>query len=153
MGRRFGSRTAERCHGLPSGGRGNRPKVRPGATQGSSCANPGIDTAPGPGSPPLVSVVESKAGGMQKTLTRVELFIAPLVRSPAGSPISAIELASACAKAPLRFCSQLVNGEWMQSASDAQPFAGNGGFWKPPSGSLHRPQKMFDLPFPAPVLN
>src|SRR5439155_27100304 len=97
-------------HGLPTGGRGNRPKVRPGATQGSSCANPGIDTAPGPGSPPLVWVVESKAGVMQKTLARVELFIVPVVRSPAGSPTSVIESVSACAKAPLRFCSQRLNG-------------------------------------------
>ena len=42
--------------GLPSGG---PPEGRPKAAQGSSCAMPGIDTAPGPGSPPLVSVVES----------------------------------------------------------------------------------------------
>src|SRR5207249_3814018 len=90
---------------------------------------------------------------MQKTLTRVEGFIAPPVRSPAGSPTSVIESASACAKAPFRFCSQLVNGEWMQSASDVHPFAGNGGFSKPPSGFLQRAQKMSDLPFPAPVLN
>src|SRR5437870_13799093 len=90
---------------------------------------------------------------MQKTLTRVEGFIAPLVRSPAGSPTSVIESASACAKAPFRFCSQLVNGAWMQSASEVHPFAGNGGFSKPPSGFLQRAQKMFDFPFPAPVLN
>src|SRR5437899_11011855 len=90
---------------------------------------------------------------MQKTLASVEGFIAPSVRSPAASPTSVIESASACAKAPLRFCSQLVNGEVVHSASEVHPFAGVGGFWKPPSGFLQRPQKMFDLPFPAPVLN
>src|SRR5437870_8000794 len=90
---------------------------------------------------------------MQKTLTRVEGFIAPLVRSPAGSPTSVIESASACPKAPFRFCPQLVNGEWMQSVSDVHPLAGNGGFSKPPSGFLQRLKKMFDFPFPAPVLN
>src|SRR5213594_1412931 len=90
---------------------------------------------------------------MQKTLARVELLIAPVLRSPAGSPTSVIESASACAKAPLRFCSQLVNGEVVHWLSEVHPVAGVGGFWKPPSGSLQRPQKMFDLPFPAPVLN
>src|SRR5437667_3653749 len=90
---------------------------------------------------------------MQKTLTRVEGFWAPLVRSPAGSPTSVIESASACAKAPFRFCSQLVNGALVHWAFEVHPFAGVGGFWKPPSGSLQRAQKMFDLPFPDPVLN
>src|SRR5437870_2898682 len=90
---------------------------------------------------------------MQKTLARVELCCAPSVRFPAGCPTSVIESASACAKAPLRFCSQLVNGEWMQSVSDLHPFAGNGGFSKPPSGFLQRAQKMFDFPFPDPTLN
>src|SRR5207244_2519154 len=85
--------------------------------------------------------------------TRVELCCAPSVRSPAASPTSVIESASACAKAPLRFCSQLVNGEVVHCASEVHPFAGVGGFWKPPSGFLQRPQKMFDLPFPDPVLN
>src|SRR5438128_10279072 len=89
---------------------------------------------------------------MQKTLARVELFIAPVVRSPAGSPTSVIGSASACENAPLRFCSQLVNGAVVHCASDVQPLAGVGGLWKPPSGSLQKPQKMFDLPFPAPVL-
>src|SRR6058998_2012127 len=90
---------------------------------------------------------------MQKTLTRVEGFCAPLVRSPAGSPTSVIESASACAKAPFRFCSQLVNGALVHWAFEVHPLAGVGGFWKPPSGFLQRPQKMSDLPFPAPVLN
>src|SRR5207245_5037254 len=90
---------------------------------------------------------------MQKTLTRVELFIAPLVRSPAASPTSVIESASACPKAPLRFCPQLVNGDVVHCAFEVHPFAGVGGFWKPPSGSLQRPQKICDFPFPAPVLN
>src|SRR5213593_2977035 len=90
---------------------------------------------------------------MQKTLARVEGFIAPVLRSPAGSPTSVIESASACAKAPLRFCSQLVNGAVVHWLSAVHPVGGVGGFWKPPSGSLHRPQKMSDLPFPAPVLN
>src|SRR5437867_8216548 len=90
---------------------------------------------------------------MQKTLARVELFIAPVVRSPAGSPTSVIESASACPKAPLRFCSQLVNGAVVHWLSAVHPFGGVGGFWKPPSGSLQRAQKMSDLPFPAPVLN
>src|SRR5437870_8535024 len=90
---------------------------------------------------------------MQKTLTRVEGFCAPVVRSPAGSPISVIESASGCPKAPFRFCSQLVNGAVVHCASEVHPVAGVGGFWKPPSGSLQRAQKMPDLPFPAPVLN
>src|SRR5881397_3797985 len=90
---------------------------------------------------------------MQKTLARVELFIAPVVRSPAGSPTSVIESASACAKAPLRFCSQLVNGAVVHWLSAVHPFGGVGGFRKPPSGSLQKAQKMSDLPFPAPVLN
>src|SRR5439155_24702023 len=90
---------------------------------------------------------------MQKTLARVELFIAPVVRSPAGWPASVIESASACPNAPLRFCSQLVNGAVVHCASEVHPVAGMGGFWKPPSGFLQKAQKMFDLPFPAPVLN
>src|SRR5205809_8126970 len=90
---------------------------------------------------------------MQKTLTRVEGFCAPVVRSPAGSPTSVIESVSACPKAPLRFCSQLVNGAVVHCASEVHPVAGVGGFWKPPSGSLQRAQKMSDLPFPATVLN
>src|SRR5438445_13599999 len=90
---------------------------------------------------------------MQKTLARVELCGAPSVRPPAGSPTSVIESASACAKAPLRFCSQLVNGAVVHCASEVHPFAGVGGFWKPPNGFLQRPQKIFDLPFPNPVLN
>src|SRR5437867_5904718 len=90
---------------------------------------------------------------MQKTLARVELFIAPVVRSPAGSPTSVIESASACPKAPLRFCSQLVNGAVVHWLSAVHPFGGVGGFWKPPSGFLQRAQKISDLPFPAPVLN
>src|SRR5437899_7724626 len=89
---------------------------------------------------------------MQKTLTRVEGFCAPVVRSPAGSPTSVIESASGCAKAPFRFCSQLVNGAVVHCASDVHPVAGVGGFWKPPSGFLQKPQKICDLPFPAPVL-
>src|SRR5881396_4258257 len=90
---------------------------------------------------------------MQKTLTRVELCCAPSVRSPAASPTSVIESASGCPKAPLRFCSQLVNGAVVHCASAVHPVGGVGGFWKPPSGSLQRPQKMRDFPFPAPVLN
>src|SRR5437899_3266160 len=90
---------------------------------------------------------------MQKTLARVEGFIAPVVRSPAGSPTSVIESASACWNAPLRFCSQLVNGAVVHWLSAVHPFGGVGGFWKPPSGSLQRPQKISDFPFPAPVLN
>src|SRR5437870_7548963 len=90
---------------------------------------------------------------MQKTLASVEGFIVPPVRSPAGSPTSVIESASACANAPLRFCSQLVNGEVVHWLSAVHPVGGVGGFWKPPSGFLQRPQKMSDLPFPAPVLN
>src|SRR5437870_3276571 len=90
---------------------------------------------------------------MQKALTNVELCCAPSVRSPAASPTSVIVSASACPKAPLRFCSQLVNGAVVHCASEVHPFAGVGGFWKLPSGSLQRPQKMFDFPFPAPVLN
>src|SRR5438046_7895578 len=90
---------------------------------------------------------------MQKTLARVEGFIAPVLRSPAGSPTSVIESASACAKAPLRFCSQLVNGAVVHWLSAVHPVAGVGGFRKPPSGCLQKAQKMSDLPFPAPVLN
>src|SRR5436309_4902476 len=90
---------------------------------------------------------------MQKTLASVELFIAPVVRSPAGSPTSVIESASACANAPLRFCSQLVNGEVVHWLSAVHPVGGVGGFWKPPSGFLQKAQKIIDLPFPAPVLN
>src|SRR5437870_10109060 len=90
---------------------------------------------------------------MQKTLTRVEPFIAPLVRSPAASPTSVIESASGCPKAPLRLCSQLVNGDVVHSAAEVHPFAGVGGFWKPPSGSLQKPQKMLFCPFADAVLN
>src|SRR5439155_145902 len=90
---------------------------------------------------------------MQKTLTNVELCCAPSERSPAASPTSVIVSASGCPKAPLRFCSQLVNGGVVHWASEVHPFAGVGGFWKPPSGFLQRPQKMFDLLFPDPVLN
>ena len=97
-----------------------------------------------------MSVVESWAGGMQKTLTRVEACTAPPVRSPPLKPDSSIIVASACAKAPLRFCSQLVKGTVVHCESAAHAC---GGFWKPPTGSLQKPQKMLDLPFPAPVLN
>src|SRR5881409_2822989 len=90
---------------------------------------------------------------MQKTLARVEGFIVPPVRSPAASPTSVIESASACPKAPLRFCPQLVNGDVVHCASEVHPFAGVGGFWKPPSGSLQKPQKMLFCPLAASVLN
>ena len=90
---------------------------------------------------------------MQKTLASVEGFIAPVLRSPAGSPTSVIESVSACPKAPFAFCSQLVNGAVVHWLSAVHPLGGVGGFWKPPSGFLQRPQKISDLPFPAPVLN
>src|SRR5947209_20338116 len=90
---------------------------------------------------------------MQKTLARVELCGAPSVRPPAGSPTSVIASASACAKAPLRFCSQLVNGAVVHCASEVHPVAGVGVFWKPPSGSLQRAQKTHDFPFRPSVLN
>src|SRR5947199_133187 len=70
-----------------------------------------------------------------------------------GGPTSVIESVSACPKAPLRFCSQLVNGAVEHWLSAVHPVAGVGGFRKPPSGSLQKAQKMSDLPFPAPVLN
>src|SRR5437773_11770798 len=87
---------------------------------------------------------------MQNTLARVEGCWAPSVRSPAASPTSVIESASACPKAPLRFCSQLPV---VHCASDVHPVGGVGGFWKPPSGFLQKAQQMFDLPCPDPVRN
>src|SRR5207244_5420911 len=90
---------------------------------------------------------------MQKTLASVEGFIVPPVRSPAGSPTSVIESASACWNAPLRFCSQLVNGAVVHWLSAVHPVGRVGGFWKPPSGSLKRPKKMSDLSFPAALLH
>ena len=69
------------------------------------------------------------------------------------SPISVIESVSACPKAPLRFCSQLVNGAVVHWVSAVHPVGGVAGFWKPPSGFLQKAQKICDFPFPAPVLN
>src|SRR5439155_21858340 len=68
------------CNGAPAGfaeapflgARAGARAPSRGFTYGMSCAVPGRETAPGPGKPPFVSVVESKAGGMQNTLTRVE---------------------------------------------------------------------------------
>jgi len=48
---------------------------------------------------------------MQKALTSIALFSAPVVRSPAATPSSSIIVASACAKAPFWFCSQLAKDD------------------------------------------
>src|SRR6266446_10942931 len=73
---------------------------------GRSWAVPGSETAPGPGRSPALSTVLLKVGPMQKMLTSVEAWPSPLVRSPAGAPVSAIVLAVLDENAPGIFCWQ-----------------------------------------------
>ena len=50
--------------------------------------SPGSPTAPGPGRSPAPSTVGLKVGGMQKTLTSVEAWVAPSsMHTPAGDPL------------------------------------------------------------------
>ena len=93
---------------------------------------------------------------MQKALTSIALFSAPVVRSPAATPSSSIIVASACAKAPFWFCSQLAKDDEGQGPNPPhdEPLSheqGAGGFANPLTASLQNVQKTFDLPLPAPV--
>ena len=50
--------------------------------------SPGSPTAPGPGRSAAPSTVALKVGGMQKTLTSVEAWVAPSsMHTPAGDPL------------------------------------------------------------------
>src|SRR3989442_14268970 len=82
------------------------------------------------------------------------LFIAPVVRPPAATPSSSIFVASACAKAPFWFCSQLGadDGQGPNAAHDC-PLSheqGAGGFANAVL-VLQKVQNTFDFPPPAPV--
>src|SRR5881397_354172 len=94
---------------------------------------------------------------MQKALTSIApLFSAPVVRSPAATPSSSIIVASACAKAPFWFCSQLAKDDDGQGPNPPHDWPlsheqGTGGFANPLTASLQKVQKTFDLPPPAPV--
>src|SRR5438876_6750695 len=93
---------------------------------------------------------------MQKTLTSIALFTAPVVRSPAATPSSSTIVASACAKAPFWFCSQLAKDDEGQGPNPPHDWPlsheqGTGGFANPLTVSLQKVQKTFDLPPPAPV--
>src|SRR5437867_1913992 len=73
---------------------------------------------------------------MQKALTSIALFSAPVVRSPAATPSSSIIVASACAKAPFWLCSQLAKDDEGQGPNPPhdEPLSheqGAGGFANP----------------------
>src|SRR5205809_7575956 len=93
---------------------------------------------------------------MQKALTSIALFSAPVVRSPAATPSSSIIVASAYSNAPFWFCSQLAkdaDGQGPNPPHD-EPLSheqGTGGFANPLTVSLQEVQNTFDLPPPAPV--
>src|SRR2546430_6434473 len=99
---------------------------------------------------------------MQKALTSIALFSAPVVRSPAATPSSSIIVASACAKAPFWFCSQLqapdpgpVGHDCGQGPNPPHdcPLShvqGTGGFANPLTVSLQKVQNTLDLPLSAP---
>src|SRR5207253_6094553 len=88
---------------------------------GMSCAIPGRATAPGAGRSPAESTVGLKVGGMQKRLTSVEALPSPLVRLPAGAPVSLIVLTPPPAgpKAPASRCSQ--SGQALRPVGGTEP--------------------------------
>src|SRR5205823_13709492 len=94
---------------------------------------------------------------MRKALTSIALFSAPVVRSPPPRrPPLSIIVASACAKAPFWFCSQLAKDDEGQGPNPPhdEPLSheqGAGGFANPLTASLQNVQKTFDSPLPAPV--
>src|SRR5438128_12197049 len=93
---------------------------------------------------------------MQKALTSIALFSAPVVRSPAATPSSSIIVASACANAPFWFCSQLAKDDDGQGPNPPHDWPlshehSTGGFANPFTVSLQKVQNTFDLPLPAPV--
>ena len=74
----------------------------------------------------------------------------------AATPSSSIIVASACAKAPFWFCSQLAKDDEGQGPNPPhdEPLSheqGAGGFANPLTASLQNVQKTFDSPLPAPV--
>src|SRR5256885_11952887 len=92
---------------------------------------------------------------MQKALTSIALFSAPVVRSPAATPSSSIIVASPCAKAPFWFCSQLAKDDEGQGPNPPhdEPLSheqGAGGLANPLTASLQNVQKTFDSPPPPP---
>src|SRR2546430_17444306 len=93
---------------------------------------------------------------MQKALTSIALFSAPVVRSPAATPSSSIIVASPCAKAPFWFCSQLAKDDDGQGPNPPhdEPLSheqGTGGVANPLTVSLEKGEDTPDFPLPLPV--
>src|SRR5438445_13612260 len=100
---------------------------------------------------------------MQKALTSIAVFSAPVVRSPAATPSSSIIVASACAKAPVWFSSRLQAPDPGHVGHDCgqgpnpphdMPLSQvhcTGGFAKPFTVSLQKVQNALDFPLPVPV--
>ena len=91
--------------------------------------SPGSPTAPGPGRSPAPSTVGLKVGGMQKTLTSVEAWVAPSsMHTPAGDPLEVMVRAGPCPNAPEFRWRHFVLGATVHWLSLVQGTAG--GPWK-----------------------
>src|SRR5262249_60884254 len=100
--------------------------------------SPGRDTAPGPGRSAAASTVALNAGGMQKVLTRVEVWVAPSLRhTPTGVPTSVMVRAGPSPNAPDVRCRHFVNGAVLHWASAVQ---GAGGGAPEPRGERWPPK-------------
>src|SRR5580765_3406199 len=81
------------------------------AGYGTSCTVPWIETAPGPGRSPTLSMVPLKVGGMQNTLASVAAAgDPPVAMGPAGEPFSVMVRAAWLPNAPDVCCLHAVHG-------------------------------------------